>query len=65
MGDWIYYDQTDVPDAHVGIVTAVEGNTIATVEGSVDSTVKTYSFDYTNIDRDYIVMGFASPDWTQ
>ena len=66
VGDYIYYDwqdggsgdNTGNPD-HVGIVTAVSGNTISVIEGNVGNSVK---YRYIAVNAKFI-RGYGLPDY--
>ena len=74
-GDWVMYTTTGSAPAdpaayyrHVGLIVAVNGSILTTVEGNLSGTIKTPpSYNYeteTHVgDNSFSVLGFATPTW--
>ena len=66
VADIVYYNWDDIYDAdHVGIVTAVNGDTITVIEGNngnqPNDRVRTRTIKYTS----YLIYGFARPNYAK
>lgn len=64
IGDWIFYQTDSEIHQHVGLVTAVNGSLISTVEGNMSNTIKKYeNQNFNGTIHNMTVRGFATPNW--
>lgn len=59
VGDQIFFSYSAGEYSHTGIVVAVNGNTITTVEGNTSDSVGRRTYETSN----YSIAGYGTPDW--